>query len=401
MKRFILIILAIGIFQQSYCQKKSFDYLKARSHMEMENYDSALYYFNRLINKVPKNFTAIYERGMVHYYLNMFPSADKDFRLVNQRYKERASLMLAKTELRLNHPEIAIKYLREHLESSYRIPEKDLLLDPELSSLEGTSLWNELWREKEWYLPVEVEIQEARYMMNSGNHLEALNILQKLEKQGLKRSQIYQCKAEIYLLTGNVKAAESELTKSVKANYRNLEAVKMRASLYYESGDYEDALADCENILRQDPASFDLLILSAKTKSKLEDHEGALKNITLYRAMFPNDDKGFYEEGNIYFAQGKYLKAIPCFNHALDLNKGEATYYYARGLSYAASNTHKYAVKDFSMSLDLDPLSAEAWYAKGLTEIELGDMEAACFAFRRATQYGIVKARAQVEKLCK
>jgi len=401
MKRFILIILVLSIFQQSYCQKKSYDYLKARSHMELKNYDSSLYYFNKLIGEEPKNYTAIYQRGMVHYYLNMFPSADKDFRLVNQRYKERASLMLAKTELRLNHPEIAIKYLREHLGSSYRIPEKDLLLDPEFSSLEGTSLWNELWREKEWYLPVEVEIQEARYLMNSGEYLDALNVLQKLEKQGLKRSQLHQCKAEIYLLTGNVKAAESELTKSVKTSYKNLEALKMRASLYYESGEYEDALADCKNILRQDPASFEYLILSAKAKSKLMDYEGALKNITLYKTLFPDDDRGFYEEGNIHFAQGKFLNAIPCFNRALDLNKGEAKYYYARGLSYASTNTHNYAERDFSMSLDLDPLSADTWYAKGLTEIELGDMEAACFAFRKATQYGIVKARNQVEELCK
>jgi tetratricopeptide (TPR) repeat protein len=400
MKRYIIIILTLSIFQQSYCQKKSYDYLKARSHMGTENYDSSLYYYNRVIKSEPKNYDAIFQRGMVLYQLNMFPSAKRDFRQVNQRYKAKASLMLAKTELHLNHPEIAINFLREHLESPYRIPEKDILLDQEFGSLEETSLWNNLWREKEWYLPVEVELQEAKYLMASGDYLEALNIFQKLEKQALKKSLVHQYKGEIYMLTGNTKAALSELTKSIKSDYRNLEAIKLRAELYYESENYRDALSDCQNILRQDPASFEHYILSAKIKSELKDFDGALKDINIYRKIFSSADKGYYEEGNIHFLRGKYLNAITSYNHALELNEGEALYYYARGLSYAATSTHKYAVRDFSMSLDLDPVSADTWYAKGLTDIELGDKEAACFDFRKAAQYGIFKAREYVEVLC-
>ena len=401
MKNIFLAIIVLFLFQQVTCQQKPEDYLKAMSQLQMENYDSSLHYFNKAIAVNSSDYTAIFNRGMLYYAMSEFPAASKDFRLVNKRFPGKASLMLSKTEAKLNHLDIAIKYLREHLESNYKIPEKEILLDPDFNKLEGTLEWKKLWREKEWYRPNEIELQEARYLMNTEEHLEALNALQALEKQGSNRSLIFQYKAEIYLHTGNKKAAMEELTKSIKSDYRNLEALNLRANMYYEQDEFEDALSDCKNILRQNPASFEHYILSAKLKNELNDYDGALKDMNTYLELFPAAHNSFYETGNIHFAQGRYLNAIASYNRALGLYEGNANYYYARGRAYAATGTHKYAERDFSMSLDLDPLSADTWYAKGLTDMELGHREKACFDFRKAMQYGIFEARDYIEELCK
>ncbi len=401
MRHIIIAISAIFFFQQSLAQRMPSNYLKARSHMLTENYDSSLYYFNKAVKENRDDYDAIFYRGISYYKLNLFPSANKDFRQVNNRYNGKASLMLAKTELRLNHPEVAINFLREHLSSYYKIAEKDILLDPELSALEGTSAWNNLWREKEWYNHLDNQLQEVRYLMSSGDDLEALNILSNLEKRGSKATLVHQYKSEIYLRNGNEKAALDELSKSVKTDYRNLDARKLRASLYIGREDFTNALNDYKIILRQDPSLFEYYILSAKLMSELNDYKGALNEIGIYQMLFPSNDNAYFEEGNIHFAHGKYLNALTCYNKALALNEGIAEYYYARGISYAATGTHLYAVKDFSMSLDLDPLSADTWFAKGLTDMALGDNSAACFDFRKAAQYGIFEARSYVGKLCK
>ena len=61
------------------------------------------------------------------------------------------SFYLAKTEVKLNHPEQALKYLRNHLSSRYKMPEDEIMLDEDLSQLEGTPGWQQLWNEKKWY----------------------------------------------------------------------------------------------------------------------------------------------------------------------------------------------------------------------------------------------------------
>ena len=400
MKHIIIAILALSFFQQSVSQKNPDDYLKARSQMLIENYDSSLYYFNRAIKANRDNYDAIFYRGIAYYKLNSFPAANKDFRHVNNRYEGRASLMLAKTELKLNHPDLAINFLREHLASYYKIPEKDIVLDPELSKIEGTVKWNNLWREKEWYSKYEQQVQEAQYLMKLDDDIEALDILSDIENRGTKRSLVYQYKSEIYLRNGNEKAALEEISKSIRNDYRNLDALQLRASLYFEKEEFEESLKDCKNILRQDPSIFEIYILSAKLMSKLNNYKGAVDEIGLYQKLFPSDDNGYFEEGNIHFAHNKYLNALTSFNKALALNNGDAKYYYARGKSYAATGTHRYATKDFSMSLDLNPLSADTWFAKGLSDMELEDKSTACFDFRKAAQYGIFEALEYVDKLC-
>lgn len=402
MRHIFAAILTLFLLQQTVVsQSNPDDYLKAMSLMTMKKYDSSLHYFNEVISSKPNDYDAIFQRGLAYYYLNNYPAANKDFRTVDQRYKGRASLMLAKTEIKLNHPDIAVNHLRKHLDSRYKLPEQEILLDPDLAAIENTSAWKQLWKEKEWYQPIDKQLQEARYLMSIDENLEALNLLTTLEKQGSKRTLVHQYKAEIYLATGNNKAAEEELTKSIKFDFRNLDAVKLRAELYYKGGAYEDALNDCQNILRQEPSSFEHYILSARLNTALKNYDKALENIETYKRLFPGADEAYYEEAKIHFANKKYLNAISALNKALELEDGEAKYYYARGLAYAETGTHKYAARDFSMSLDLDPLSADTWFAKGLTDMELGDKNAACFDFRKALQYDNFEAREYIERICK
>jgi len=376
------------------------NFMKARALMIRQQYDSAIYLLTLAEKENPGNTELIFNRGICYFELRQYTKAAGDFLFVNKRRSGMASLMLAKTETRLNHQELAVKYLREHLSSSYRLPEKDILMDKELSRLENANAWKSLWKEKEWYTPNDKKLAEAVYLKTNGEFPEAINLLKDLEKRGFKRSIVFQYLAEIYLENGNTKLANESLERSIKADSRNMDALKLRIDLLISLDEFEKAKPDCDRLLRQAPDEFEYYLVSGKINSKLGAYSKGIEDVNLYLELFPQADKAYNELGLIHFENGKYLNAISAFNRSLELEKGHAEYYFNRGRTYAATKTFKYAEQDFSMALDLDPRNAEAWFEKGKVDIELGRTDAACFEFRKAFQYGKFEAGEFVNRLC-
>ncbi|MEX0987185.1 MAG: tetratricopeptide repeat protein [Bacteroidales bacterium] len=400
--RTLTVIIATFILQATFGQGpgEPENYLKARSLMKIERYDSALQFLNLAVQKNPGDVDAIYNRGICNYELKRYEAAISDFLFTNKRRSAQASLMLAKTEARLNHQELAIKYLKEHLGSYYRIPEKEILLEKDFASLENTAAWKSLWKEKEWYTQFDRDLQEVSYLRSKGRTPEAINLLHDLDKKGFKRSDVNQQLAEIYMASGNQKAALKVLDKSIASDTRNMEALKLRIKLYMLNGDYAHAKKDCDRLLRQAPDEFDHYLVSARISSKLGNYKDALRSVEFYLALYPDSHQAYNELGEIQYDNGKFLDALTSFNKTLELESGEAGYYFNRGRTYAAAKTYKYAEKDFSMALDLDPADPETWYFKGLTDLELGKKEIACYNFKKALQLGKFEARDYINRIC-
>lgn len=375
-------------------------YLAGRACMIQEKYDSALVHLNQALELEPGNTDILMNVGLCHFKINQNPEAKKAFYEANKRRQGLGSLFLARTEVRLNHPELALKYLKEHLESRYRIAEKDILLDPELSQLERSPDWQQLWNEKEWYSGSDKEFQEALFLKENGDALESINILNKLEKQNYQRTLVYSEKAEVYYMLGNEKAARSALRSAIKSDVRNLDAVMRLASLQVESGNMEEALTGLNRVIRQEPDRFDAYLLRAEARSKSGKLTEALEDLDLYLSYLPAQHEVIYQRGLILYEHRRYLDAIHSFNRALEMDKGNANYYFARGRTYASTGTTRYAERDMSMALDLDPYNGEIWFEKGKLSNKLGDVSAACHCFKKAYQYGVLEAGEFIDQSC-
>jgi tetratricopeptide (TPR) repeat protein len=367
-------------------------YLRGRACMDGGSYDSALVHLEQALVQNPGNSDLYYQLGLAHFSLNNYPAAWEAFYEAEKRRKGMGSFYLAKCEIRLNHPQQALKYLQIHLSSRYKKYESEILLDPDISTLEGQPGWQELWNEKRWYSSMDQEFQDALFLMSQGDNLEAINVLNSLEKRGYNQSEVQSQKAIIYQELGNLKAAQSALKSAVKSDLRNLDALELLARMQTDDGDTEDAIEGLNRVIRSDPARFKAYLLRAEALSRKGDLPAALSDMSLYLTYFPEDDAAFYQQGMIQFQHGKYLNAIQSFNRSLELNKGKASYYFARGLTYAATGTTRYAEKDMSMALDLDPANGEIWYEKGKLDDQLGDRISACFCYQKAFQYGVYEA---------
>lgn len=376
-------------------------YLSGRACMISESYDSALFYLEQALQQDPGQPEIYYYLGLTNFTLKNFPEARDAFYETEKRRKGMGSYYLAKSEVKLNHPQQALKYLRIHLSSRYRKSESEILLDEDFSTLEGLPGWQQLWNEKRWYTSRDQEFQDAIFLKNQGDYLEAINLLNTLEKQGYKKSIVLGEKALIYQALGNKKAARSALKSAVKGDVRNLDALQQLAVFQAADGDPEEAVDGLSRVIRQDPARFEAYLQRAEALSQAGDLSAALADTELYLTYFPADDSALYRQGLIQFQHGKYLDAIQSFNRSLELNKGEAAYYYARGRTYAATGTTRYAEKDMSMALDLDPLNGEIWFDKGKLADQLGNGSSACHCYQKAFQYGIFEAGELINQRCK
>ncbi len=391
----MLLILSLNGYGQSD------HYLSGRAYMIGEMYDSALYHLEKALQQDPGKADIYYQLGISYFHTDHYPEARDAFYEAEKRRKGMGSFYLAKSEIRLHHPQQALKYLRVHLASPYKRPESEILLDEDFSTLDGLPGWQQLWNEKHWYSDGDKLLQEAIFLKDHGDLLEAINILNDLERKGHKRSLVQGEKAGIYMELGNLKASRTALKSAVKSNTRNLDAKVQLALIQVSDGDTEDALDGLDRVIRQDPARFDAYLQRAEARSLAGDLAGALSDTELYLSYFPEDDSALYRQGLIHFQHGKYLNAIQSFNACLSLNTGEAAYYFARGRCYAATGTIRYAKKDMSMALDLDPLNGEIWFEKGKLDEQLRNMDSACHCYRKAQQYGVFEAGELINKRCK
>ncbi|MEA3462274.1 MAG: tetratricopeptide repeat protein [Bacteroidota bacterium] len=375
-------------------------YLSGRACMDEGMYDSARVYMEQALQQNPGQTEIYYQLGIANFTLKNYPAARDAFYETEKRRKGMGSFYLAKSEIRLNHPQQALKYLRIHLSSRYKKSESELLLDEDISTLDGLPGWQQLWEEKRWYTSRDQEFQDAMYLKNQGDYLEAINLLNSLEKQGYKKSVVLSEKAALYKELGNRKASRSALKSAVKSDVRNLDALQQLAVMQTADGDAEEAIEGLNKVIRQDPARFEAYLQRAEALSQAGDLSAAISDMELYLNYFPESDSAIYRKGMIQFRHGRYLNAIQSFNRSLALNQGKASYYYARGLTYAATGTTRYAEKDMSMALDLDPLNGEIWFEKGKLDDQLGNRESACHCYQKAYQYGIFEAGELINKQC-
>ena len=393
-------LLALFLFLSVTAHSQLDPYLEGRACMIEERYDQAVTHLTEALKQNPGETEIYYQLGLCQFALKKYPAARESFYETEKRRKAMGSFYLAKCEVKLNHPELALNYLKTHLSSRYKKPESEILLDEDLSTLDLLPGWKQLWEEKKWYSSGDKEFQEAMFLKDQGDYLEVINMLNKLEKQGYKRTLVLTEKAAIYEKLGNEKAAFSSLKSAVKSDVRNLDATQQLAVFQVDDGDSEEAIASLNRVIRQDPARFDAYLQRAEALSVSGDLDKAMEDMNLYLTYFPSDHEAIYRKGMIQYENGSYLNAIQSFNNALKLEQGKAEYYFARGKTYASTGTIRYADKDMSMALDLDPLNGEIWYEKGLVSEKLGDLTEACHCYKKAFQYGIFEARDLLHTNC-
>jgi serine/threonine-protein phosphatase 5 len=83
------------------------------------------------------------------------------------------------------------------------------------------------------------------------------------------------------------------------------------------------------------------------------------------------------EEGNKFFKDQNFTRAIECYSVAIDYNSNEASYYGNRSFAYLKSEFYGYALNDANKSIELDPKYIKGYYRRASSNLALGKVKLA------------------------
>ncbi|RNA29186.1 serine threonine- phosphatase 5 [Brachionus plicatilis] len=136
-------------------------------------------------------------------------------------------------------------------------------------------------------------------------------------------------------------------------------------------------------------------VTSMLSKSSLEN-----KSFDTLKAEFYKD------QGNQYFKDLKYSKAIESYTLAIENNPNESSYYGNRSFAYLKSEFYGYALSDADKSIELDPKYVKGYYRRASANLALGKFKLALKDYEfvvktRPNDKDALQKLKECEKICK
>lgn len=308
-------------------------------------------------------------------------------------------LGLARVYAAKGDPETAVYHLEQHLSSSYRKPERELMMDQFFLRIDESRPWVRLWQ-KDWYNSLEKGVEELEYLVSRGRLTEAADVA--LSFKGLYSDDpaVDYSSGVLAFAAGNYSEASSFLRESL-----NREKEKSRVwSLYIKSlgkqGDYPGVIRASGEAAALFPENLEFRISLAEGLKMAGDSDGAYKISTDLLQYYPDNGDLLSMAASLAGSSGNYSDALRYLSRNIENNRGDASSFAERGDLYLASGSYEFARSDYSMSLDLDPLNGDVWYNKALVLIYEKRIDEACHDLKMALRYGNRKASALINRHC-
>lgn len=189
--------------------------------------------------------------------------------------------------------------------------------------------------------------------------------------------------ATAYLKKGDAGKAEKTYTAILNLKPEAEDALFLRGYVRLEMGNYDDAVADFNQLIEIAPKDYGRLI---DIYEALYAH--GYKQIGqeyLQTAMADaKDSMSMYEKGRMYYYLEDYKQASNFLEQAKDTGDAEAYLYLGR--AYEATGDYNYAASVYNSYLNHDSSHAGIYNQLGLCEMKREDYQAALNAFQAAIQ---------------
>jgi len=96
--------------------------------------------------------------------------------------------------------------------------------------------------------------------------------------------------------------------------------------------------------------------------------------------------KEFYRQGNKFYGQRKYDKAINSYTKAIEYNPNDFGLYNNRGIAYQATGEYEKAIADYNKAAELNPYDDSAYNNRGAAYEDIGNIEQAIADYRKALE---------------
>ena len=153
---------------------------------------------------------------------------------------------------------------------------------------------------------------------------------------------------------------------------------------HFQSGNPDEALAICRQLLKAEPDNSEALHLAGMIFFHLGDINSALKNIRKALKFAPDNADAYYDLGNVLQEKGELTKAVTNYKKAIKLIPEYAEAYNNMGIALQDNAKLDKAIKSYKEALRIAPDYAEAHNNLGVAFQEKRQLAEAITHFQKA-----------------
>jgi tetratricopeptide (TPR) repeat protein len=358
----------------------------------------AFEYFHKTIKIKPNNNEFFLAAGQLFMEDQQWDSSLFYFNKVKQNNPEKASFYLARLYAQIGNLAAMQTNLEIHLTSKYKKAGWEIKTDDAFNNIEHTKEWEKVWK-KDWYNTNELALQEALYLSRINKPTEATEALFKLYK---KRQSFYEAHAEYaHILSKNKEAKKAYpiIKQIVKKKNKEAYFYYIKSYTELELNKFKDALESIQQAINLDSTQLDFYLLKTKTLASTNHLEEAV-DLGNFLAKISPSETTYSILAETYIADGNYLQALKQYNKALDLHAPSVDLYIERGKCYLKTQTWAFAERDFSFVMDFYPDNGELYYLRAMARLGDKRRENACSDLKKAYQKKHMPADKKLKQYC-
>ena len=184
---------------------------------------------------------------------------------------------------------------------------------------------------------------------------------------------------------------------------KNAEELMKEAITHFDGGRYQKSVECLDKAIEVNEFSqlTDILYFyRAVSKSKLNNHLGAIEDYTNAIKTNPYKSKYIYHRALAYFQVGEYDNAKNDFQATLAMDGENADIYLKLGFLKQQENDLKGAIEDYSKAIAFNPKLPDSYYYRGLIYLQVLLHDKACPDLKKAADLGHALALRQYDKYC-
>lgn len=184
---------------------------------------------------------------------------------------------------------------------------------------------------------------------------------------------------------------------------KNIDAVFYRARSNNELGNYKLAIEDYNICIKLNPKNIDAYNYRGQCYDNLKDYKNALLDYNKVIALNPKifENEIYFNRALVKTSLSDDLGAINDYTKALIYNSKNAAIYINRGLLKFSIKDYLGALSDYNSALNIEPSFGMVYYYRGLTYLELKNNKKACEDLKIANDVGVELIGIKFNEVCK
>lgn len=181
----------------------------------------------------------------------------------------------------------------------------------------------------------------------------------------------------------------SDLEQAVRDDPQDPDARLALAQYYFQSGIYDEAITQSEQILNAYPENDQALFLIGVSYVQMGEIEAALSPLEEFAAirrqspMAKTDmtlETSLYFLGESYNKLNRYDQAVPILEEALEINHTDADAMFQLGVAYTQVGQHALAIEQYENAVRFVPNFTEAYHGMSVSYNALGQSDHVAYA---------------------